>query len=154
MDDIGNKSMNSRVSMYMYLTKTNDLVVTFYSGSTGTPYSSREIKNIPLYVPFRVTVVVQEKTFTVYINAQQAFQRTIPNATLVLNSHNSLNTSSQRFFPAPSWADMPIKTIFVQNLHLWSRAITYSEVQSAQPALALESDFNMSPENNTSTCST
>ena len=149
--DLTNNYMKSKVSMLMYLTETNDLVVTFFSGALGTPYSSRQIKNIPLYTPFRVTVVVEEKTFTVYVNAQQAFQRTVPN-TLLLNTLGSLPTTSQRFFTPPSWADQPAKTIFLQNLQLWPRAISYSEVQTAQPALALEADFGMTAESGTSSC--
>ena len=149
--DITNNYMNSKVSMFMYLTQTNDLVVTFFSGPQGTPYSSRQIKNIPLYTPFRVTVVVEDKTFTVYVNAQQAFQRTVPN-TILLNTLGGLTSTSQRFFAPPSWADQPAKTIFLQNLQLWPRAITYTEVQTAQPALALEADFNMPKESGTSSC--
>lgn len=144
--------MSGKVSMFMYLTTTNDLVVTFYSGSNGTPYSTRVIKNIPLYNPFRVTVVVEDKTFTVYVNAQQAFQRTVP-LTISLNSTGSIDTSSQRFFPPPSWADAPTKTVFLQNLHVWPRAISYKEVQEAQPALARTADFNMPVESGTSSCS-
>ena len=145
--------MSTKTSMYMYLTQTNDLVVTFFSGTTGTPYSTRQIKNIPLYSPFRITVVVEKKTFTVYINAQQAFQRTVP-VELALNTVNSLTSTSQRFFPPPSWADMPTKTIFLQNFHVWPRAITYPEVQQAQPALALAADFNMPVESGTRACTT
>jgi hypothetical protein len=149
--DIAVNYMNNKVSMFMYLTDTNDLIVTFFSGALGTPYSSRQIKNIPLYTPFRVTVVVEDKTFTVYINAQQAFQRTVPSV-LSLNTLGSLSTASQRFFAPPAWADQPAKTIFLQNLQLWPRAISYTEVQTAQPALALEEDFGMSKESGTSSC--
>jgi len=144
--------MSGKTSMFMYLTQTNDLVVTFFHGDQGTPYSTREIKNIPLYNPFRVTVVVEDKTFTIYVNAQQAFQRSIPQL-LALNSKGGLDTASQRFFPPPSWADTPTKTVFLQNFHLWPRAISYTEVQQAQPALALAADFNMPVESGTSSCS-
>jgi hypothetical protein len=144
--------MSTRASMFMYLTQTNDLVVTFFHGNNGTPFSTRQIKNIPLYSPFRITVVVEDKTFTVYVNAQQAFQRSIP-ITLALNSKDGLDTGSQRFFPPPSWAAAPTKTVFLQNFHLWPRAITYPEVQQAQPALALAADFNMPVESGTSSCS-
>ena len=150
--DIATNYMNSKVSMFMYLTKTNDLVVTFYSGASGTPYSSRQIKNIPLYTPFRVTVVVEDKTFSVYINGQQAFQRTVPGQTITLNTLENLPTAQQRFFVPPAWADQPTKTIFLQNLQLWTRAISYTEVQTAQPALALEADFGMEKESGTSSC--
>jgi len=145
--------MSTRASMYMYLTQTNDLVTTFFHGPQGTPFSTREIKNIPLYTPFRITVVVEDKTFTVYVNAQQAFQRTVP-ITLALNSKGGLDTGSQRFFPPPSWADAPTKTVFLQNFHLWPRAISYPEVQQAQPALALTADFNMPIESGTAACPT
>jgi len=143
--------MSTKASMFMYLTETNDLVTTFFHGPSGTPFSTRQIKNIPLYTPFRVTVVVEDKTFTIYINAQQAFQRTVP-LQLALNSKGGINTESQRFFPPPSWADSPTKTVFLQNLHVWPRAISYTEVQKAQPALALEADFNMPVESGSSSC--
>jgi hypothetical protein len=157
MEDIQTLFMNKHVSMYMYLTKTNDLGLTFYSGTTPTAYSIREIKNIPLYTPFRVTVVVNEHTFTVYINAQQAFQRSIQKenttGTFSLNSSNNLSTSEpQRFYSSPSWADHSLKTVFLQNFILWPRAISYREVQTAQPALALESDFDAPKETNSSKC--
>ena len=144
--------MAKKVSMFVYLTTTNDLGVTFYTGTTGTPYSSREIKNIPLYTPFRLTIVAEDKTFSVYLNAQQAFQRTVPSA-ITLNSSNSLETKTQRFYPPPAWADSTTKTVFLQNLHLWPRSISYPEVQRAQPALALASDFDMPVESGTSSCS-
>jgi hypothetical protein len=144
--------MKTRCSMYMYLTDTNDLGVTFYSGALGTPYSIRQIKNIPLYTPFRVTVVAQGRTFTVYLNGKQTFQRIVP-TTISLNSTGGMLTSNQRFYAPPVWAKSPSQTFFVQNLHLWPRAIAYNEVISAQPALALESDFGMSGEVGTDKCS-
>jgi len=115
--------MKTRCSMYMYLTDTNDLGVTFFSGSPAVPYSIREIKNIPLYTPFRVTLVSEGRTFTVYVNGKQAFQRMIPRS-VTLNSENSMPTTNQRFYASPEWAKAPAQTIFLQNLHLWPRAIT------------------------------
>jgi hypothetical protein len=143
--------MKTRCSMYMYLSDTNNLGVTFFSSQNGTPvpYSIREIKNIPLYTPFRVTVVCEGKIFTVYVNGKQAFQRIISSA-ITLNSN--VPTTNQRFYASPEWAKEPTQTIFLQNLHLWPRAITYKEVTNAQPALALASDFEMKPEVGTDTC--
>ena len=143
--------MQKHCSMYMYLSDTNNLGVTFFSGPTGVPYSIREIRNIPLYTPFRVTVVCQGRTFTVYVNGKQTFQRLIPEA-ITLNSMNSMSTTTQRFYASPEWAKRPTQTIFLQNLHLWPRAITYTEVTNAQPALALPSDFEMTPEVGTDKC--
>lgn len=126
--------------MGMYLTDTNDLIVTFVSG--GTPYSTRPIKNIPFYTPFRVTVVVEDKSFSVFINGQQAFQRIVPGV-LTFSREKLL-----KFYPPPFGPP-----IYVQNLHIWPRAISYKEVQRAQPALALESDFGTMPSDSVSgTC--
>jgi hypothetical protein len=145
--------MKNYCSMYMYLSDTNNLGLTFFSSASGpvTPYSIKEIKNIPLYTPFRVTVVSQARTFTMYINGKQTFQRIIPSA-ISLNSDGGMPTSSQRFYAAPQWANSPTQTVFLQNLHLWPRAITYKEVTNAQPALALASDFEMKPEVGTDKC--
>jgi hypothetical protein len=143
--------MKTCCSMYMYLSDTNNLGVTFFSSASGqaVPYSIREIKNVPLYTPFRVTVVCQGRTFTVYMNGKQTFQRMIPSE-ITLNS--AVPTTNQRFYASPEWAKEPTQTVFLQNLHVWPRAITYSEVTNAQPALALASDFEMKPEVGTDKC--
>ena len=144
--------MKTRCSMYMYLSDTNNLGLTFFSGPNGTPYSIKEIKNIPLYTPFRVSVVVEGRTITVYMNGKQTFQRIVP-AAIALNSLGSIPTSNQRFYAQPLWAKAPTQTIFLQNLHIWPREITYDEVVRAQPALALASDFELSAETGTDKCS-
>jgi len=144
--------MKGKSSMYMYLTDTNDLGVTFFCGGEGKPYSIKQITNIPFYTPFRVTCVVEDKTFTVYINGKQTFQRIVPSA-ITLNSFGGLISVNQRFYAPPAWADSPTKTIFLQNFHIWPRAITYAEVQQAQPALALTQDFGMGAESGTTSCS-
>ena len=136
---------SQKVSMIMYLTEVNDLIVTFFSPDsteTLTAYSSKPISNIPLYQPFRVSVVVETKLFTVYLNGKQVFQRIIPQAI----THSGGN---QRFYTAPSFADLPTKTIFVQNLILNPRVISYDEVVEAQPALALMDDFGAGTESST-----
>ena len=69
-----------------------------------------------------------------------------------LNSGNSMPTGTQRFYPAPLWAKAPTQTVFLQNLHIWPRAIPYTEVTTAQPALALASDFEMKSEVGTDKC--
>jgi hypothetical protein len=137
-DAVRETFMQSKCSMYMYLSDTNNLGLTFFAGPSGTAYSIREIENIPFYTPFRVTVVVEEKTFTMYINAKQTFQRVVPSI-LSLNTSGGLATTSQRFYSPPAWANS--QTVFLQNFHLWPRAISYPEVQQAQPALARKEDF-------------
>lgn len=157
--DVLERYMSSRSSMYMYLTDTNDLGVTFFCSSadgTGTPYSIKQIANIPFYTPFRITCVVENKTFTVYLNGKQTFQRIVPSA-ITLNSSFTppagVSNTNQRFYAPPAWADSPTKTIFLQNFHIWPRAITYAEVQQAQPALARKEDFGMSKEAGSTSCS-
>jgi hypothetical protein len=130
--------MKSKCSMFMYLTDTNDLIVTFFTGPNGVPYSCRPIRNIPLYTPFRVTCVVDKKSFTTYLNGKQTFQKLAP---IALNSFQGLRTFKQRFYSAPSWSSNPTQTIFVQNLHIWPRSISYTEVTHANPALASPESF-------------
>jgi hypothetical protein len=131
--------MSSKASMIMYLTQTNDLVVSFFSGPNSIVYSCPPIKNVPLNTPFRISVVVEEKLFTVYMNTKQVFQRVMPTV-LALNGANP--ATDQRFSTAPAWADAPTKSVFVQNLHLWNRPLRYSEIVAVTPALATIEDFD------------
>ena len=137
--------MNTTVgaSMIAYLANdTNDFVITFFSmDSTGRPvqYSCAPVKNIPIDTPFRISLVAEVNSFTVYLNAMQVSQKIIPGGIQL----NPVNTSpgAQRFYAAPSWASLPRQSVYVQNFHLWPHAITYPEVQAAQPSLAAATDF-------------
>ena len=133
--------MKKRSSMIMYLTDTNDLVVTFFSGSKQ--YNTAPIKNIPLYTPFRITLVVEDRMFTIYLNSKQVFQRLVPE---LITMPSDGNSGMQLFYSSPEWSNNPRHSIYVQNFHLWSRPITYKEVISARPALALDKDFGLSPD--------
>lgn len=145
--------MSQKSSMIMYLTTTNDLVVTFFVGPSATNYSCPPIENIPLYTSFRITVVVEDSLFSLFLNGKQTFQRVLPSP-IVTNSVTPALASNQVFYSGPSWAQTPSQTIFVQNFHVWPRAITYLEVLNAQPALALQGDFGLPPESShgQSTC--
>jgi len=143
--------MKDKSSMVLYLTETNNLALTFFSGINGTYYSTKEIKNIPLYTPFRVTVTVGKRTFTIYINGKQAFQQVVPTE-ITLNT-NGLADSQQRFYSSPQFSNNPNKTVFVQNLHIWPREISISEIQQAVPALARKEDFGIGGQVATDSCS-
>ena len=143
--------MKNKCSMVLYLTETNNLALTFFSGVNGTYYSTKEIKNIPLYTPFRVTVTVGKKTFTIYINGKQAFQQVVPTE-ITLNT-NGLTDSEQRFYSSPQFSNSPNKTVFIQNFHLWPREISIHEIQQALPALARKEDFGIGGEVGTDSCS-
>jgi hypothetical protein len=123
--------------MIMYLTDTNDLSVTFFSGD-GKPYSIPYIKNIPLYSPFRITITVDSNMFTVYLNARQVFQRIIPGG---ISNNFKVAGAEQKFFIAPEWANLPTQTVFLHNLHIWDHPLLFSELSEATPALAAEADF-------------
>lgn len=134
--------MKPKCSMLVYLTDANDLIVTLFSpvGGTSTDFSCRPIKNIPLNEPFRLSVVVEEKVFTVYLNGKQTFQKAIPSG--IAKNPSVTSTQPERFYPPPSWAINP-RTVYLQNFHLWPRPISYAEVVSAQPALAKKQDFDL-----------
>jgi hypothetical protein len=146
IDSYMNPTSGKKGAMVMYLTETNDLVVTFFNNSSNSSiaYASRPIYNIPLYTPFRITVVTEERMFTLYMNGKQVFQRIIPNTLTA--------ATPQRFYSPPSWAESPSKTIFLQNFHLWPRAINSTEVAQAQPALARTADFDMPAEAGGTSC--
>lgn len=152
--------LKANTSMALYLNATNDLIVEFYiqtvGSSTGvTPYACRPIKNIPLYTPFRITVVVEDKSFSVYLNAKLTFQRTIPISTNIVKNAvatardapataSNTKSTNQRFYtPSSQYTG---SEIFTQNLILWPRAISYSEVQKAQPSLASVEQFGAPPD--------
>jgi hypothetical protein len=168
--DILQDLLKGNTSMALYLNATNDLIVEFYIQKTAAvaatpavvgvpavvkPYACRPIKNIPLYTPFRITVVVEDKSFSVYLNAKLTFQRTIPITTNIVKNEAAIvqgapatesNTKStnQRFYtPSSQYTG---SEIFTQNLILWPRAISYSEVQKAQPSLASVEQFGAPPD--------
>jgi hypothetical protein len=130
-------------SMIAYLANdTNDMVITFFcadKNGQNIQYSCAPVKNIPLNTPFRISLVVEKNSFTVYLNAMQVSQK-IVSAGISLNPKNT-SAGAQRFYAAPDWASQPTKTVYVQNLHIWPYAIQYPEVQAAQPALASPTDF-------------
>jgi len=140
-------------SMVLYLTETNDLVLTFFSGRNGQAYHSRPIRNVPLYKPFRISVVVEQKLFTMYLNGKQTFQRIFPDPIMINGAIKAINTSKQqRFYSRPAWSDATKATsttpsknqsVFLQNFHLWPRVLSYDEVVQAQPSLAAITDFGV-----------
>lgn len=146
--------MSDKASMILYFDTKNDLNITFFCGVKGTSESSRPLANIPLYKPFRITVVAEEKLFTIYIDGKQAFQRAVP-AGISNNGNDRSNSSETRqaFYAPPYWPganEQP--TIFHQNLMLWHRPLQAPEVREASPSLALESDFDVSSETEERSC--
>ena len=137
--------LSANSTLALYLQETNDLVCTLYSSVNGTTtaFSTAPLKNIPLNTPFRITVVVEERTFTLFLNGRQAFQRTAPTP-FALPSGNL--GKPQAFYSPPASAAVPSKSIYIQNLHIWPRAISVTEVQNASPGLARKEDFDLPPD--------
>ena len=134
------------VSMIGYLSKTNDVVITFFCGKTATRYSSFPIRNVPLYTPFRVTVVVEIHSFTVYLNGMQVSQTKVPQMLL-----NFSDTSPQQFFPNTFKGEN--KCGYVQNLLIWNRPITYDEIAAVPLALTTAANFGVAASTTSNTCS-
>ena len=134
------------VSMIGYLSKTNDVVITFFCGKTATRYSSFPIRNVPLYTPFRVTVVVETNSFTVYLNGMQLSQTKVPQMQL-----NFSDTSPQQFFPNTFKGEN--KCGYVQNLLIWNRPITYNEISAVPVALTTAANFGVAASTTSNTCS-
>jgi len=134
------------VSMIGYLSKTNDVVITFFCGKTATRYSSFPIRNVPLYTPFRVTVVVETNSFTLYLNGVQVSQTKVPQMLL-----NFSDTSPQQFFPNTFKGEN--KCGYVQNLLIWNRPITYNEIAGVPLALTTAANFGVAASTTSNTCS-
>jgi hypothetical protein len=135
-----------KTSMIMYFGVNNDLNLLFFSGSNSTEIPITPIQNIPLNTPFRICVVVEERLVTIYLNGKQVAQRTSSTPIELNTGTQAAQVSPQKFYSAPAWSEMPMKSIYVQNFNLWPRALSYPEVAEAQPALAKKEDFNLPPD--------
>lgn len=135
----------SKTSMILYLDESNNLILTFFSGPTASQISSKPIQNVPIGQPFRISCVVEDKTITLYLNGKQVSQ-IVNSSPISLNTSNSIASNTQHFYSAPSWTNLPSKSIYVQNLHIWPRTLTYPEVVNASPALARKEDFDLPKE--------
>jgi hypothetical protein len=125
------------VCMVCYLAeKTNDLVVTYIlkNGAETLQQSSLPIQNIPLYTPFRLTIVYNTNIFTVYLNGVQVSQTSVGGLTP--------RTSDSQIFYANTRST---KCAYVQTLLLWDRPITYNELAALPVALTAKAKFSKTP---------
>ena len=136
------ENMQTKTAMICYIAaETNDLLVTYFLQSAGSTLqrSSIPIQNIPLYSPFRVTIVYDTNIFTVYLNGVQVSQTSVagtPAGTKVMFFPNTTST----------------KCAYVQNLLLWNRPISYSELVGLPVALTPIQRFTLPTTGNPSTC--
>ncbi len=151
--------MREKASMIVYFDTNNDLNVSFFVNTPSgvTVESSKPLPNVPLYKPFRLTIVVEERLFTVYLDGKHVFQRTVASGITVnpkdVNMTGTQGNSIQAFFAPPFFTGAAEQqSIFHQNLMLWQRPIQAVEVREASPALALESQFDLLPEQDDQKC--
>ena len=120
-EQIASTSSASGVSMVCYVDPdTNNLLVTYFlkDGTDTLQRSSFPVQNIPLYTPFRITIVYDTNIFTVYYNGMKVSQ-----TPLFGKSPRSLG-SKHSFYANTS----PNKCGYVQNLLLWNRPLLYTEI--------------------------
>jgi hypothetical protein len=127
-------------SMICYVAdNTNDLIVTYFMKSARdgsiVQRSSFPIQNIPLYTPFRITIVYDMNLFTVYFNGVQVSQTT-------LTQTNPRNDATNHAFYANTLSS---KCGYVQTLLLWNRPLAYSEITGNTVALTPMAKFAMPP---------
>lgn len=130
------------ISMIGYLSDTNDLIITYYSGPSAIRYSSVPIRNVPLYTPFRISVVFDTNLFTVYLNGLQVSQTYVTSISL-----NGDDAPNQSF-----WAN-PSSCCYVQTLLLWNRPILFNELASVPVPLTATAKFGVTQTTTSSTCS-
>jgi len=111
---------------------TNNLIVTYFlrSGSSTVQRSSFPIQNIPLYTPFRLSIVYDMNIFTVYYNGVQVSQTPVSNT-------SSFSTNNQKFYANTTVG----KCGNVQNLLLWNRSLPYPELKGVPLALTGKAKF-------------
>jgi hypothetical protein len=125
-------------SMICYVADdTNDLIVTYFMKTAAdgsiVQRSSFPIQNIPLYTPFRITIVYDTNLITVYFNGVQVSQTTLANT----NPRN--DATKHAFYANP----LSSKCGYVQTLLLWNRPLPYSEITGNTVALTPIAKFAM-----------
>ena len=121
---------------------TTDMIVSVLTLNKAN-YSESEnvtIENIPVQEPFRLGIVVMQNALEVYINGFLMKTRQIKNA---------LKDVKGDFAPA---SDTQISIAKMQNLKIWSRALSTPEIREAKPVLASAKSFNALPIPSSTSC--
>lgn len=107
---------------------TNDLIVSILNADNIM--ENALLTNVPVQSAFRIGVVIMDKAMEVYLNGNLMRTRTFQTGP----KHVLGN-----FYP-PEGSNSSIA--LVQNLHIWNRVLTSSEIRSAIPAIGI---FNSQP---------
>lgn len=127
------QSFSTPPQMICYVdTDTNNLLVTYFlkAGSTTLQRSCFPIQNIPLYTPFRLTLIYNTNIFSVYLNGVQVSQTPVQGLTGA--------SGNCKFYPNT----VAGKCGNLQNLLLWNRPISYTELKGVPVALASTKMFD------------
>jgi hypothetical protein len=124
---------------------TNDMLVSVLT-TTGNDNMGKEsivsvVPNIPVQIPFRITVIVMERAMEVYMNGHLI---------QTVSYHNNLMDVKGGIAPA-SGAEANI--VQYRNLKIWPRVLTTPEIREATPALSSAADMNPTPMPSSSSCS-
>lgn len=117
---------------------TTDIIVSILNSSKTT--ENIIIYNVPVQEPFRLGIVVMEKAFEVYMNGK-------------LNNTRLFNAAPMDvkgdILPA---VGVELNIAKLQNLKIWNRVLTTSEIINATPALASAADFGATDMASSSSC--
>lgn len=117
---------------------TNDMLVSVLNKDRQMEVAV--LPNVPVQIPFRITVVVMERALEVYQNGHLI--RTVSYHAPPLDVKGDI-------FPA-SGAEANIARY--RNLKIWPRILTTPEIREATPPLASAADMNGSPIPSSSSC--
>jgi len=119
---------------------TNDLIVSVLSADNNM--ENILLSNVPVQTPFRLGVVLMEKALEVYVNGNLMKTRAFASAPMAVLGN---------FYP-PQGDNTTIAK--VENLHIWPRVLTPSEIRAATPAVSSAASFNAPPPKTGASCST
>lgn len=107
---------------------TTDMVVSVMNSKNGM--ENVIIENIPVQEPFRLGIIVMQNALEVYINGFLIKTRKL---------HNALKDIGGDISPA---SGSEISIAKMQNLKIWARILSTSEIREAKPSLAEAKSFN------------
>jgi hypothetical protein len=121
------------------LPDTNDLLVSVLNKDNNM--ENVVIPNIPVQEPFRLGVILMEKSLEVYINGQLIKTKTFSAPPRDVKGD---------IYPA---SGIEANIALLRNLKIWPRILSTSEIRYATPSLSTAKNFGAGPMPSSSTCS-
>jgi hypothetical protein len=110
---------------------TNDMIVSILNKDAGM--ESIILPNIPIQEPFRLTLVVMEKAFEVYLNGRLVNTSKFHAPPMDIKGH---------IYPATR---MEANIVKLRNLKIWSRLLTSPEIRDSTPPLSTAKEMGAGP---------